>query len=438
MISSPAQTGSPHSNSWPPWTIVGEVDPDVGVEDRRAHRRGAVDDAEHRRRDQVAEAGRLRGLGGRGGRRLSSPTASAYSRICLPADLVGRRGPTPCRRRRSSTGHRRGDSSLADGAWPPRLTEHRSDERRTMRLRPGAIPLIIAAICVPVVGAMALGVRTTRASAWAGRRRWRSQRCWSFAARAKPWTARRGRGARGRRAPGAGRSRPPRPRRRRRSGSPSSPGTPRTSGCWCRPSRRLDRWLSAEDHARAEARAPARPLGRRAGRRGAAGQRLARGQRPGAGARGRAARLSRRTRSSCSPRRRTALTRSRRSRARLELPLTRVSVRLTLSRSLGRARPPRRGRGCRERKSHLPVADSLRTQPRYVLDLDPAAARPCRSCGPSRPRGARRPARSPRSPARSSAQASSQAVIQLQEAVAALVGTGVRRARAGRRPRCPR
>src|SRR4051812_12940343 len=37
----------------------GEVDPDSGIEDGRPHRAGAVDDAEHRRGDQVTEAGGL-------------------------------------------------------------------------------------------------------------------------------------------------------------------------------------------------------------------------------------------------------------------------------------------------------------------------------------------------------------------------------------------
>ena len=30
VITSPAQTGSPHSNSWPPWTIVGRLIPTSG------------------------------------------------------------------------------------------------------------------------------------------------------------------------------------------------------------------------------------------------------------------------------------------------------------------------------------------------------------------------------------------------------------------------
>jgi hypothetical protein len=62
VISSPEQTGSPHSNSWLPVDHRGEVHADLGVEDRRAHRRRAVDDAEHRRRDDLAEARRQRGI----------------------------------------------------------------------------------------------------------------------------------------------------------------------------------------------------------------------------------------------------------------------------------------------------------------------------------------------------------------------------------------
>ena len=62
VISSPEQAGSPHSNSWPPWTIAAKFIPTSGSKIAGADRRGAVDDAEHRRRDDVAEAGRLRRL----------------------------------------------------------------------------------------------------------------------------------------------------------------------------------------------------------------------------------------------------------------------------------------------------------------------------------------------------------------------------------------
>ena len=40
----------------------GEVDPDLGVEKRRRHRRAAVDDREHRRGEEVGIAGRAGGL----------------------------------------------------------------------------------------------------------------------------------------------------------------------------------------------------------------------------------------------------------------------------------------------------------------------------------------------------------------------------------------
>ena len=96
-----------------------------------------------------------------------------------------------------------------------------------------------------------------------------------------------------RRAAGFWCSRPP---RRPRAGAPSGSRSWPASAEDVRllvplRSRRIDRWLSAEDRARARRRAAARALGRSAGRGRAARQRLARRQRPGAGARGRASLL---------------------------------------------------------------------------------------------------------------------------------------------------
>ena len=60
VITSPAQTGSPQTNSCAAVDHHREVDADLRVEDRRRHRAGRVDDREHRRRRHVAEARRLR------------------------------------------------------------------------------------------------------------------------------------------------------------------------------------------------------------------------------------------------------------------------------------------------------------------------------------------------------------------------------------------
>src|SRR3954451_20592242 len=61
----------------------GEVDPDSGIEDGRPHRAGAVDDAEHRRGDQVAEPGRL------GRIVIAMDVAPSPDRVRELADLLG-------------------------------------------------------------------------------------------------------------------------------------------------------------------------------------------------------------------------------------------------------------------------------------------------------------------------------------------------------------
>ena len=62
VISSPATTGAPHANSWPPWTIIAKLIPTSGSKIAGAIARRAVDDREHRRRHDVGVAGGARRL----------------------------------------------------------------------------------------------------------------------------------------------------------------------------------------------------------------------------------------------------------------------------------------------------------------------------------------------------------------------------------------
>ena len=62
VISSPATTGGPHSNSWPPWTIIAKLSSISGSKIGGPTAGRAVDDGEHRRRDDVRIAGRASGL----------------------------------------------------------------------------------------------------------------------------------------------------------------------------------------------------------------------------------------------------------------------------------------------------------------------------------------------------------------------------------------
>ena len=81
VISSPEQAGSPHSKSWPPWTIVAKFIPTSGSNIAGASAGSAVDDGEHRRRDDVAEAGRRGRPRRRSGPGSRSPARVAYSLI---------------------------------------------------------------------------------------------------------------------------------------------------------------------------------------------------------------------------------------------------------------------------------------------------------------------------------------------------------------------
>ena len=92
VISSPEQTGSPHSKSWPPWTIVAKFIPTSGSKIAGASAGRAVDDAEHRRRDDVAEAGGAGRLDVEVDRVLDPQRVRVLLDL-LPADLVGRPGP---------------------------------------------------------------------------------------------------------------------------------------------------------------------------------------------------------------------------------------------------------------------------------------------------------------------------------------------------------
>ena len=91
----------------------GEVDPDLGIEDRRAHRGGAVDDGEHRRRDDVAEAGRRGGVSVVVDLRSRPDGVRELAHLLAP-DLVGRRGPLLADRVGLHR-HRRGSLVMPDG-----------------------------------------------------------------------------------------------------------------------------------------------------------------------------------------------------------------------------------------------------------------------------------------------------------------------------------
>ena len=62
VISSPATTRSPHSNSWPPWTSSAKLIATSGSNTPRTIAGPRVDDGEHRRRHDVGVAGLAGGL----------------------------------------------------------------------------------------------------------------------------------------------------------------------------------------------------------------------------------------------------------------------------------------------------------------------------------------------------------------------------------------
>ena len=87
VIVSPAQTGSPQSNSWPPCTIITKLMPTSGSRIAGPDRAGRVDDANiggatTSRKPAACAASRSWWTG------LSSPTAFAYSLIFSLPDLV--------------------------------------------------------------------------------------------------------------------------------------------------------------------------------------------------------------------------------------------------------------------------------------------------------------------------------------------------------------
>ena len=164
------------------------------------------------------------------------------------------------------------------------------DPQGGMRFRPLAIPLLIAAIAVPVAAAMALS--GTQLGAGLGMAVGRSPRRRSSCSRLAP-SQRAGSRLRRARTPAIASSWSPsrRQRRNRPSESPSSPGRRPTSGWWSRS--RASAWTAGSPRRTKPAIRPRQGWPRRGdpGRRGPAGERIDRRPGPSPGPRGRAPRL---------------------------------------------------------------------------------------------------------------------------------------------------